>query len=153
MIKLQSRQVPRSAELNHVASACAESPNASAVTPHCPSPTSRPGASLISLRQFLPSAAFEVKKTTCQLLIGHLLIEANIMLLAYVWFNTRERDAAGMRYISNLTLQTPVRIWRRRQRKGHFWACWMQTRLFVCVHLKFHFIGKAVYKQHDNRRI
>lgn len=88
---------------------------------------------------------------------GASLIETNIMLLPHVWewFNTGEREAAGMRVISNLTLHIPARIGKNRE-GGHLWICWMQTHLFVCVLYSiaetpvmsffFFFFNKMLYK-------
>lgn len=67
---LHPERVIRSAELNHVESACDESPNTSPLTPPTVQLTPRPRPSLISLRQLPPSDIFEEEKA-CQLLIGH----------------------------------------------------------------------------------
>lgn len=97
--KLAPRGVKRSSKLNHVESACAESPNTSPLTPHCPAHTKpeslthqpRP----VSTFRRLWSGKKNVPITDWTQ--GVSLIETNIMLLAHVWewFNIGEQEAAG----------------------------------------------------------
>lgn len=111
--------VTRSAELNHVESACGESPNTSPLTPLAVPPTPRPGASLIGLDRFPPPDLFEVEKA-CRLLIGRRgasLMETNMTLLPRVCASGGPA-AAGMRLVSNLTLRTPLRTGRRDGKWG-----------------------------------
>lgn len=117
--------VTRSAELNHVESACGESPNTSPLTPHCPthtqtkSLTHRPPP-VPTFRRLWSENNIPITDWTS----GTSLTETNIMLLAHVWewcnSGGRAEAAAGVRVISDIALHIPARIGKRGQRKGSF---------------------------------